>query len=246
MTSADSSGEAFSEATSTVDDLLGPASGRYLTGAVHQVPERRLTGIPIGAELIAGEVRGHVGPMRFRLVVDHDRPVRTRAREGVLDSSFDLLGDPETRYWGLGFLRSRREVRDVAIDPRRRSVTATVTVDEPPGSCPGGLDSAHRPRITPLDGLFVVAPLTKALICTLDGVDPADRETMWARRTTCEVDPEARPAAGAEPVVLATEHTEIVELNGGRWQSHRMAGSVGSMRGSFAFANRVPEGQPGS
>jgi len=204
-------------------------------------PERRLTGIPVSAELLAGQVRGQVGPMRFRLVVDLDGdPAPVEVSEGVVDSSTDLLGDPETRYWGLGFLRSEREVRDVAIDPWRRSVTAAVTVGEPPGSCPDGLESAHRPGLTPLDGLFVVAQLTKALICTLDGVDPADRETMWARRTTCEVDPAARPVAGAEPVVLTTEHTEVVELNGRRWQNHRMAGSIGALRGSFAFANRVP------
>jgi len=93
-------------------------------------PERELGGIPVVAELSGGQVRGRVGPLRFRLELEFDSehglaipheaaaaasgPVRSR--ETVVGSSIELLGDPATRYWGLGFLRSRRDVRDVVLD----------------------------------------------------------------------------------------------------------------------------------
>ena len=80
-----------------------------------------------------------------------------------------MPGRREARYYAEGSKQSRRDIENVLVKPSDGSVDALVTVREQ-DPAPAGLSAAHRPSLSTTDVLTTVAPMTQALVHSLDRV----------------------------------------------------------------------------
>lgn len=162
-----------------------------------------------------------IGQMSVRCEVEH--PIRHPAAATALALSTpdELLGPSSQRPYGDGFRNRRHALTDVAVSDDALAVTAQLAVapSDPDVPATEGFEGAYQPSVTLVDAFVVALQLGQILLYQLDGVERADSQTLWMRRTTLEASAPRRASGLAAPVRAELADPELVDAKDGVWRS---------------------------
>lgn len=218
---------------------------RHLRLHPGRAPWYALDDIPIDLTMALGDqhgppvaptwVSGRVGTIRVAVRLTHPAG-RLDTAPARLAYSTDLLGNGDPRYYADRFKWFDRTITDLEVDPLAQSVAASaIVVDDRPDVPPLGFGARRDGALSPVDALMVSAQLTKALLCVVDGIDPATDDVLLLRRLTATDEPsDHRPGV----VQLRRIAHRPVEVRGTRAYLDEIRFRSPGITAAFSIVNR--------
>jgi hypothetical protein len=181
-----------------------------------------------------------IGGIRVRLAIEHE-PVPVRTEPGAYATAEELLGDRDTRYYGDGYKRMRRDISDVRITPREGFALGLVTVEEPGDVRLGdGLGAAYGPALRPVDGIIVAAQLAQAMLYRLDDLNRGDSNTLWMRHVALTAESPDQPLTDPIVTTVSTTDTRVTPVRGYPWRTADMDAQMLGWHGSCTLTHVLP------
>jgi hypothetical protein len=118
----------------------------------------------------------------------HQGRLRGRARiwppndPGSHYAAENLLAEPATRYFGDGYKRAVRQIRNIDLNSETGKVGALVTIaEQDSASIAEGIGAAYRPCLTVIDDIVIMAQLAQVLVYASDNLSRDQTGTLWLR-----------------------------------------------------------------
>ena len=221
---------AFRAGTAPLLDLSGVDVSATVT---------RSEAVPLSLCGHASTVESRVGPIKVVFEVEHE-PGRPRD-PGDHYAAENLLAEPAARYFGDGYKRTLREIRDICLDPETGKVGAHITIaGQDSSDTAEGIGAAYLPCLTVIDDIVIMAQLAQVLVYASDNLSRDQTGTLWLRHFAGRLSTPYQPVTNPCGASLSTIRSRTTPLGGKTWRTVDMACVLLGISGSFSVTHALP------
>lgn len=182
-----------------------------------------------------------VGTFKVSCEIEHAAG-RARPETGVYADIEEILGPPETRYYGAGWRSRALAVQDIELQLPELQADADFTVipvpDDP--ACEG-LGADYQPTESAVDAVLGLGQLAQALLYELDGIDRQRGAAIWMRRIAGCCGWPGYPSACAFLGVAKVIRTSLVTIGETTWRTADLSTAFGGLTGTCSLALQLPD-----
>jgi hypothetical protein len=161
---------------------------------------------------------------------------------GVYADIEEILGPPETRYYGAGWRSRALAVRDIELQlPELQADADFAVLPVPDDPACEGLGADYQPVESAVDAVLGIGQLAQALLYELDGIDPQRGAAMWMRRISALCGRPGIPASSAFLGVAKINRTRLVKVGETTWRTADLRTAFGGMTGTCSLALQIPQ-----
>jgi len=161
---------------------------------------------------------------------------------GVYAGIEEILGPPQTRYYGAGWRSRTLAVRDIGLQlPELQADADFAVVPVPDDPAREGLGADYQPTESAIDAVLGLGQLAQALLYELDGIDPQRGAAIRMRRISGHCGRPGIPASSAFLGVAKITRTSLVTISGTTWRTAELRTAFGGMTGTCSFVLQLPD-----
>ncbi len=151
----------------------------------------------------------------------------------------DILGDSDSRYYGMGYRYSDYDVFDLKIDFENEKIENVIRINRVKET-PFGIEGFYRPSISMIDSIILSGQISQALLYNIDQVEREDTGTLWMRKVTMENTNHSRQN---EEFVAETHITngKIINMKGNLWRKAEIYSNFNGIICNYSLAYELPK-----
>jgi Pseudomonas avirulence D protein (AvrD) len=184
-------------------------------------------------------VESRVGPVKVVFEAEHEA-----GRPGDPDSRYvaeNLPGEPAARYFGDGYKRTLREIRNICLDRETEKVSALITIaGQDSAHAAEGIGTAYLPCLTVIDEIVIMAQLAQVLVYASDNLRRDQTGTLWLRHFALGLSTPYQPITNPCGASLSATRSRTTPLGGKTWRTVDMACVLLGISASFSVTHALP------